>query len=218
MSTDSPVSQLEDPIPCFDNYLIDPLMPLSHNFEPQALIPESTSGVYVPFEYSPLAHVTSTQKGTTTRHDAFESPPYKVLSARARYTSHHLLPDDLPSPYRIQPPSESMTPPLRLQVGSPALASAKRKIRTHEAKYFCEIDGCGHDFTTKQNLKSMFTIITIFSLFVRFANKRDAPLDHYDSHYNIKRHVCSACTRPFVLLHGLTRHRKTCKLLAARAQ
>ncbi|KIJ91620.1 hypothetical protein K443DRAFT_114780 [Laccaria amethystina LaAM-08-1] len=163
MNTDAPVLQLEDSMRCFNNYLIDPLrsMPFSHHFEPQAFIPESAFGVYVPFEYSPVACVTSTQEGTTAHHDALESPPHQNLSARAPNASHIFLPDDLPSPYRIQTPSESMTPPLRLHVGSPALASAKRKIRTHEAKYFCNIVGCGHDFTTKQNLKSM-----VFSLLV----------------------------------------------------
>ena len=167
MNTDAPVLQLEDPMHCFDKFLIDTSsMPLSHHFKPQALNPESTFGVYVPFEYSPVAHVTSTQEGTTAHHDASESTPYQDLSARSPNASHLFLSNDLPSPYRIQTASESMSPPLRLHVGSPALASAKRKIRTHEAKYFCNIAGCGHDFTTKQNLKSMFNIITVFSFFV----------------------------------------------------
>lgn len=167
MNTDAPVLQLEDPIPFFNNYLLDSLtMPLSHHFEPQDFIPESTFDVYVPFEYSPVAHVTSTQGGTTTHHDALESPPHKDLSARPPKASRLLLPNDPPSPYRMQTPSELMTPPLRLHVGSAALASAKRKIRKHEAKYFCGIVGCGHDFTTKQNLKSMFNIITVIFLFV----------------------------------------------------
>ncbi|EDR03450.1 uncharacterized protein LACBIDRAFT_331435 [Laccaria bicolor S238N-H82] len=151
MNTDVPVLQTGNPMPCFNNYLI---------------IPEPTVDVYVPFDsYSSAAHVTSTQERTTAHHDVLESPPWQDLSARAPNVPYLLLPDDLPSPHRIQRPSEMM-PPLRLHVGSPALASAKRKIRRHEAKFFCVIAGCGHDFTTKQNLKSMFNVITVFSLFV----------------------------------------------------
>ena len=154
MNTDVPVLQLGGPMPCLNSYLIDPF------------IPKSTFDVYVPFEYSTVAHVTSTQEGAAAHHNAFEPPPYQSLSARAPNAPYLLLPVNPPSPYRIQSPSESMIPPLRPHVGSPALASAKRKIRTHEAKFFCDIAGCGHDFTTKQNLKSMFNIITVFSFFV----------------------------------------------------
>ena len=142
-------------------------MPLSHHLEPEASIPESgTFDAYVPFEYSSFAHVTSTLDGTTAHHNALESPPYQDLSAQAPNESHHLLLDDLPSPYRIQAASELRMPPLHLDVSSAAPTSLKRYIPSQEAKYFCSIAGCGHDFTTKQNLKSMFNIITVYSFFV----------------------------------------------------
>ncbi|KAI3609833.1 hypothetical protein WG66_007617 [Moniliophthora roreri] len=71
----------------------------------------------------------------------------------------------------------------RCKVAKDTVLQAAVRRRKNEAKFTCDIAGCGQTFTTRHNLRY-----------------------HSDAHYNIRRYKCEMCGKSFTTLSDRRRH------------
>ena len=96
--------------------------------------------------------------------------------------------------------------PVRERVASVQVADFAKRRRKQSSHERFECQWCGADFTAKHNLKRKI-LIFFFSV---FSLHSVLPLDHINSHFQIKRHHC-VCGNSFGTRYSLKRHGKVCK-------